>query len=481
MRRIAPTALLLLLAARAWAGETPVALEVYAGAPPEDARYYVDYLLRTMGQEAPLHGAELRQRIESNLSHSPGTSEQPKNIRHLVEDGRRLFIEGQFMDAAAELEQARETLMNKVALVASDQTLRDALHKALLMLAHSYLRLKQPDRATEMISQVVRSFPDRDLSMVRYGPDLVSFYKKVRREMDRQPRGTLAVSTRPEKCLVFVNERFIGLSPTRVVDLYPGRYRIYIQRPKERGRIHVANVNGGDHQISIDFELDRVLRTEPFVGLQFRDRAMMERDEARYAAAVARGVESPMAVVLGFRRYQGRRMLQGTTVSADTGRPIRTGMVALEPAAPSPDTIKALGLFLVSGKPGSGVIVGGGEGGSVPASGGVAPADRAGGPGFFSARVFKWVTLGLAVAGLASGITLIALDGTGTCDAPEGGLCPQSYETMVPGAVLTAAGGAAAVGSGLLFWWDARGTRREVALLPWAGPRLAGLGARLSF
>lgn len=477
MRRVAPTVSLLLLAGRAVAGETPVALEVYAGAPPEDSRHYVDYLLRTMGKEAPLHGAELRQKIESNLSHSPGTSEPPRNIRHLVEDGRRLFIEGLFMDAAAQLEQARETLMNKVALVASDQTLRDALHTALLMLAHSYLRLKQPDRATEMISQVVRSFPDRDLSMVRYGPDLVSFYKKVRREMDRQPRGTLAVSTKPEKCLVFVNERFVGLSPTRVVDLYPGRYRVYIQRPKERGRIHVANVNGGDHQLSIDFELDRVLRTEPFVGLQFRSRAEMERDEARYAAAVARGVESPMAVALGFRRYQGRRMLQGTAVSADTGRPIRTGMVALEPAAPSPDTIKALGLFLVSGKPGSGVIVGGGAG--VPDGRVVAPPDR--GPGFFSARVFKWVSLGVAVAGLASGITLIALDGKGTCDAPEGGLCPESYETIVPGAVLTALGGAAAVGSGVLFWWDARGSRQEVTLLPWAGPRLAGLGARWSF
>ena len=473
--RSTATGVLLLLALRASAWGDPIALESYAGAPPGDARYFVDYLLRSMGQQAPLHGARLRQRIEANLSRSPGTIEPPRNIKHLVEDGRRLFIEGQFMDAVAQLEQARETLMGTVALVASDQTLRDALYKSLMVLGHCYLRLKQPDRATEMVSQAVRSFPDRDLSMVRYGPDLVTFYKKVRRELDRQPRGTLAISTRPEKCLVFLNERFIGLSPTRAVDLYPGRYRVYVQRPKEPGRTHLANVNGGDHQISIDFALDRVLRTEPFVGLRFTDRQGMERDEARYAAAVARGVEASTAILLGFRRYQGRRVLQGTAVSADTGRVIRSGMVALEPAAPSPATIKALGLFLVSGKQGSGIIVHGGAAQAPP------PQERDDGPGVFSARVFQWVTLGVAVAGLASGITLIALDGKGTCDAPVNGLCPESYRTMAPGIALTVLGGTAAVGSGLLFWWDARESKRALSLAPWIGRRQAGLDARWSF
>ena len=206
-----------------------------------------------------------------------------------------------------------------------------------------------------------------------------------------------------------------------------------------------------------------------------------------------------MAVVVGFRRHQGRRMMEGTAVSADTGRVIRAGMVALEPAAPAPDTLKALGMFLVSGKAGTGVIVSAGG----PVSEPVDAGRRADGPGFFSARVFKWVTLGVAVAGLASGITLMALDGRGTCDALEGGLCPDSYNTMAPGIALTAVGGTAAIGSGLLFWWDARGAagprssaerraqrenarsggepRSRTAVVPWIGRRQAGLGATWTF
>jgi len=452
----------------------PILLESHVGPPPKDARYFIDYMVRTMGADAPLAGEELRRRIENSLSRTAGSPERPKNIRHLVEDGRRLFIEGEFLSAVAQLEQAHETLMSKVALVASDQTLRDALHKALLVTAHSYLRLKQPDRATELVSQVIRSYPDRDLSMVQYSPELVGFYKKVRRELDRQPRGTLMVTTRPEKCLVFLNERFVGLSPVKAVDLYPGRYRVFVQRPREPGRIHLANVNGGDHQITIDFELDRLLKTEPFVGLSFKSRQAQTQGEPRYAAALARALDAPMAIVLGFRRYRGRRVIEGTAISADTGV-IRSGMVALEPAAPSPDTLKALGLFLVSGKPGIGIIVGDGPGGAPPAG---APDDSGG--GFFSAKVFKWITLGIAVAGLGAGIALIAIDGRGNCDVAQGGLCPESYQTMTPGIILTVAGGAAAVGSGVLFYLDARGSKK-VGVLPWLGPRHAGLGAVLSF
>jgi hypothetical protein len=405
-----------------------------------------------------------------------------------VEDGRRQFIEGEYKRAITQLDRARSLLLAKVALVASDQGLRDLLHKASLFLSHALLRDKQGERAAEVVSQVIRSFPDRDLSMVRYGPELVAFYKRVRREMDRQARGTLTIATRPLGCLVFLNERYVGLSPAKVVDLYPGQYRVYVQRPRERGRIHRAKVEGGEHRVSVDFELDRRLQTERYVGLQYESRQEMERNEAKHAARVARALEAPTVVVVGVRRYQGRRTLQGTTVSADTGRVIRSGLVVLEPAAPSPDTLKALGQFLLAGKRGSGVIVRAEKGGRDPSlSSTASPGDHRDrhGAGFFSARVFKWITLGLAVAGLASGITLLALDGRGTCDAAPGGLCLERYETKAPGIVLTAAGGAAAVAAGVLFYLDLRGGQpgrgASAVLLPWMGGDSGGLAAVVAF
>lgn len=110
------------------------------------------------------------------------------------------------------------------------------------------------------------------------------------------------------------------------------------------------------------------------------------------------------------------------------------------------------------------------------------PGVPARGPGFLSARTFKWITLGAAVAGLAAGITLIALDGRGTCDESFPGMeCAQVHDTMAAGAVLTALGGAAGVASGYLFFRDARDGRGNAAVVPTSLPGGLGLAAAWSY
>ncbi len=481
------TAALMLLAATATAAPAPaqaeqtILLRSSVGAPPTDANYYIGFMLRLLGDEAPLHGPALRRRVEARLSRPAGTRGSTTDLRALVKDGRRLMIEGEFAQAAARLEQARVKILARTAEVASDQGLRRALHATLLLSAHASLRTGRAQRATELVSEVIRSFPDRELSLVKYSPDLVKFYKKVRRELDRQQRGTLTVTTRRPGCMVFVNERFVGLSPTKVVDLYPGRYRVYLQRQERRGRVHAAAVEGQDHQLALDFNLDRVLRTTPQVGLRFHDEAALARGEIDAGAAVARAVGASQALLVGLRRHNERLALSGTLVSASTGQIVRSGLVALEPAAPSPEVLRVLGQFLVAGKPGIGIVIR-----PLPKEGGVpgAGGTDAGGAGSSWIGIAKWVGLGVGVAGLAAGITLIALDGEGTCDTAAGDRCKDTYETLAPGVALTATGGVAAAAAAVLFILDARrgGRSSEAVGLSPVGPRRsAGLTAVVRF
>jgi hypothetical protein len=466
-------------------GQGSILLESYAGDPPPDAARYVSALVSSMGEAAPLHGAALRRQIEVRLSATPGPPALPEQMKDLVKRGRTEFIEGNFKRAIAKLERARSALLEHPALLATNQGLRDSLHMALLYLGHAYLRTTEGEKATERVSEVIRSFPDKELSLVRYGPELVRFYKKVRREMLQQPRGSLTVKTTPPSCMVFVNERYVGLSPISVENLHQGRYRVYTQTGRSRGRVYSVNVTGGGGQIQVDFELDRTLRTEPYVGFRFEDPDSMEGSEVSYAAAVARSLDASTAFLVGFRSHRGRRVLMGTVVNAATGRVVRSGMVALEPAEPSASTLGALGGFLVAGKSSQGVIIRSGGGvithGVDPTAGGGSPAKPADeGPGFFSARVFKWITLGLAVGGLAAGVPLIVLDGRGTCDHDR---CPDTYHTMTPGIALAAVGGAAAVTSGILFYLDARRERpgTAAAIAPQLLPGGGGITASVRF
>ena len=449
-------ALLILTAAAPATARRPILLESHVGDPPQDTRFYVEFLARAMGDKELLASVELGRLIEQRVSRDPGAAVSSTELNQLVLEGRRQFIEGQFAQSITTLQRARRRLLGATALVASDQNLRNALHTTLLFLANGLMRSNQEDQATLQVSEVIRSFPDRELSLVQYSPTLVKFYKKVRRDLDRQARGSITVNTRPAGCLVFVNERYVGLSPTRVPDLYPGRYRVYIQRPQQRGRLHSVTVDGNDAALDVDFQLDRVLRTREFVGFRFPDVKTMEREEVAHAASVARAVDAPLALVVGFRQHQGRRVLMGMVVSKDTARPVRTGMVALEPAAPSAATLRRLGEFLLLGKEGNGLIMPGETQPVVPAAGG----------GTSAITVLKWVGLGLSIATLAAGITLWALDGHGTCDASlPGDRCKESYNTLAPGIGLTATGAALAVGTGVLFWLDARAPRKERSAL----------------
>jgi len=480
--------LLLNLSAAAEAAPS-ILLQYYVGDRPEDAKNYIDFLTRTLGEEVPLQGAALQQDIEARLSLAAGPLTKPPNIQKMVEAGRRLFIEGEYQEAIAQLEKVQRVLLERVALVASDQSLRETRRKALLFLAHAYVRAGQKEQATKRISEVIRSFPGQDLPLAQFSPELVKLYKTVHRTLSQKDRGKLVVTTQPTGSMVFVNERYVGLSPAELPDLYPGTYRIYVQRPNAMARVHLLEVGSGQHKLEIDYNLDCALQTAPYIGFRFEDDRALETSEVRYAATVGRALEAPTVLLVGFRRHQGRRALHGTIISSATGQVIRSGLVELEPDPPSPAALKALGRYLIAGEtPGPGVIVNKLAGSDRWASQSHRPtaaeaAERQG-KGFAVARFFKWLTLGIAVAGIASGITLIALNGDSTCkSAGEGGtgLCPEKYNTLTPGIVLIGVGGLSAISSAILFYVDSgRSTTRrapgKATLLPYYPGRGAGLG-----
>jgi hypothetical protein len=448
-------------------GAGAILLQSYVGDPPEAARHYVSYLIRTLGVHAPRNGLALQRELE-RLSAFAGGAIPTREVRARVEEGRRQFIEGEFSSAIALLEEARRALQRHVAQLASDQRLRDTQHRALLVLAHAYLRTRQRALATDRIGEVIRSFPDRDLSLVQYGPELVKLYRDVRRELDRQRHGALTVVTQPAGCLVFLNERYLGVSPTRAVDLHPGRYRVYVQRAHGHGRVHWIDVSSADHRTTINFDFDAALRSEPYPGLRFPDQPTLEANELAYAATVGRALDAATVIVVGFRPHQGRRTLFGSAVASATGRVLRSALVVLEPTPPSPTTLRALGRFLVAGESGAGVIV---------RSNAATPR----GEERRSARVFKWITLGAAAGALAAGIPLLVLHGRGTCDSDV--RCPERYSTLTPGIILTVLGGVAAGTSAGLFYLDARKRRRgtRAVVAPWGTAHAAGVSAFLRF
>jgi hypothetical protein len=428
----------------------PVLLLSHSVSDADDARNYAAYVARGLGPAAPLFGERLARTLSDEHSLDPGRLEWPTNLKARVADARTQFLEGQYVDAIAALEALREEISSVPALVASQAGVRDLAFEVQLHLAYAYLRADQKENAHALVGELLRSFPDREISLARHGPELARFIRSVRQAMQKGTRGALHVSTDPRGCVVFVNERYAGVSPVHLTSLAPGRYRIYTQRGERHGRIHRVEVKAGvDHIVKIDFNLDSVLQTTPFVGLRYPNDAAMRAREARDGAAVGRALGVETVVLLGFRRHQGRKSLQGTVLAAGAGRVVRSAMVVLEPA-PAPAALAALGRFLVAGEPAAAeakiaVIIHEAGAPTEPPPDPVARARRL--------RILGWSLGGVGVAALAAGIALLAVHGQGVdCPSSPGAECRSTRNTLAPGVVAAGLGAALATTGGILVY-----------------------------
>ena len=413
----------------------------YAGeAEPKDLAL-VTRVVKALEDRGLVHSEELVREVERTISKDPGDNSGAEAFREAVKQGRQQFIEGNYEAAARALQRAVAGLEGKAALLARQQDLRSPLHEALLFLAHAHLRAGRNRQAAEVISEAVRSFPDHHPALTKYAPDLVSLYRSVRLELRSQRLGSLDIATNVPGCLAFVNGRYVGITPTQVTDLLAGRYRVYVQQPKHRGRVHLVDVAGGTAKVSVDFALDAALATRVQVALRYGNEQSMREHQLDHAVALGRAVGVREVLVVGFQRYNERRSLHGSVISVATGRTLRSGLLAVEPSLPNEAELKALAHFLQSGEQRQGVLIG--------AQGGIAAGNAH--EGFWSARIWRWITLGVGVAAIGVGTSLVILDGKDTCPT-DTATCKEVYQTAGPGIGLLVGGGVSLALSTWLFW-----------------------------
>lgn len=463
----------LLLPAVAHAGGETLVMEARVGERWADADRHVATLVLGLVGEDALGGEALARRLERLVSRPAGADSAPDGLRQKVLEGRRLFIEGQYAQALTILEQARRAFHANPSMVATDQGLRDSLYKALVYLAHVQLRQGKAAQARRAVTALLRGFPDRPISTARYGPELVALYKEVHRSMSRLPRGRLIISSQPSGSMVFLDERYVGVAPITVKSLYPGSYRVYLQRADQRGRVHTVRLFGKDRELTLDMRLDRVLDTRGRVSLVYADQASRKQQQVRHTITLAQRMGAARVILLEQEILEGHKALGATLVDARRGTTLRSARVSLVPPDQAPARVARLAQFISTGRRGADLEIQG------PVQLASRPALSTGG-GIYS--WLKWLTLGVAVAGVAAGATLLVLDGRKTCDTPDGMLCPEYMDTLAGGAALTAAGGAAAAAAGALFYLDSRDQASgEEARSVSVAPNGLGLSARLTW
>jgi hypothetical protein len=431
-------------------------LESYVGQRPASADAVMAPLLDELEQRGFATRPASIQELAGGAAPRPGVLDRDTTaaeITQRAESGYEAYTRGRFTEAEAALTRAIERIHRNPALLVLDTDNLDATFKILVALALSQAKRGDTGGSVATMVELIRTFRDRPISRVHYGPDAEQFYRAVAQQVQELGRGELSISVASDQAVIFVDGQIRGLGKAALVDLIPGVYRVFIQVPATPGRQYAVEVTAGRQTVlRVDWELDSTLwLTDGWVGFVFATEAERAR-QAGFAGTLARRWSggTPLAVV-GMAQLTGKPAITGHLYDA-TGRVVRGAGVLLGERGEAASVggaeladearLRALARYLADGVPAAGVHVLH-DGGSAPGDG--ARRSDAGDAGRAGGRLAPQVLVGAGAAALVAGSVLYAID-----QDPAG---PNSvYRNTAPAGIAVGAVGLAAVSVGLWLW-----------------------------
>ncbi len=317
-----------------------------------------------------------------------------------IESGYSSFLRGDFEVARQTLAQAIADLLRKPATVARQQPLRDALLRAYMGLALSHSRLGDAARAEASMTEFLRSMPDREISRATYGPEPIELAKRIRAAWVSKPRGALRVLTDDPTAVIFLDERYVGVGDVTLPDLWPGSYRVYVQRGKTEGRVHTVEVAPAKETVlEVQARLDAAVRiVGEVVALVFSSTAARDAEAHDRARELAVALDAAQVITIGADLRDGQPVIVGALVDPLRATPVRRASIAADELGGSGE---ALLDYLLDSKPSPAVRSYEATTTRVAEKPPVALRARRGGGGL---RAAGWVAAGIGVLAVGGGI-----------------------------------------------------------------------------
>jgi hypothetical protein len=337
-----------------------IVLESYTGQRPGDVARLLSPFHEELATRGFMTGDTLARRFEGTVSRPAMTKEGlPSDFEDRVERGHKAWIAGRFDEAISTLGPILDAAHASSGAFAQNQPLRAHLLKASIAYALSQQRKGDLAAAKATLGEVLRSFPDTQLSRAQYGPEAFELYEQVRQANAQGGRGRLAIKVSSASTVVFVNERFQNVgSNVDKGDVVPGEYRVYLQEARQLSRVHRAIVKPDQTtDVVIDMGFDTALHTSAsYTGFPFASASDRARHEARYAVAFAQAIHASSLIVVGLDLVNGRPAITGALLDLNTGRDIRRASLALDPE-PTSERVRSLARFLAGEEPVEGIDV----------------------------------------------------------------------------------------------------------------------------
>lgn len=452
-----------------------------------------------------------------------------------VELGTKQVLHGDYEAGLTTLEAVLAGARQNPARVVADASSVTWLTRAYAAVAFAKLRTRQPDAATEAVTEQIRSFPEHPIGRI-VGPDVARLAEAARKALDASPHGTLHIRVSQPDVQIFLNAGVRGRGTARLT-LPSGTYRLLLVRAGVARRYAIPVAPARTNELAIDWDADAAFTASPaWVGFRWPH----GQDDTTEAAVAryAQGARQHDIYVVSIVERNARRFLAGEIFEKHTGALVRHK--AIELGRDDARCVRSLAYYLLKGEPSTCLVDVPGEAvpahtprdpyllpgilagaGAMSVIGGTAllaskgdPSAPSGGPSYLSgpgvgliagggiaigvaaylakrasgtteagqatlrqSRAPIYAAAGSAAAAFVAGGYLLHIDGTGTCGRNAPGSCYYRYRSAPYGWTLIGAGLAAA-GFGVYWQLSAPGDSQgpSVGITPTGTGAMASIG-----
>ncbi|MEP6862758.1 MAG: hypothetical protein ABJE66_19185 [Deltaproteobacteria bacterium] len=331
-----------------------IALEVYTGSRSADASRLVSPVLDELARGKVSSGDTVGRLVAGISTPSHTDAGMPSDFAQQADAGLRLYAQGKFGDAIQKLVQLVDVAQHNSGAFAKDSKLREPLQKAMIALALAYSHNGDQGAMHATFDEMIRSFPDGQVSRTQYGPEAALAFEESRKAL--AARGTGKLTVRVTSGVVFVDETYRG-SGNMSLDVPPGDYRVVVIANDLPSRTHNVTVTAGSERIVVvDAAFDQVIHTGSWTGFEFASAGARDAHEAEYAARLAHDIAAKSVALVGVDQSKSGGVVVGSLISLESGKEIRRATVSLNPD-PSRDRLKALAHYIAGEAPAPGIEV----------------------------------------------------------------------------------------------------------------------------
>jgi tetratricopeptide (TPR) repeat protein len=168
-----------------------------------------------------------------------------------IDQGRLLLQEGQKALTALELPTAIKKLSQAVEVLSKvlPYIKKAELADAMMALGASHFENGDKKEAKRTFERLIVWRSDYKVDMTKYPPAILAIVEDVRKEVEKQKRGSIEIRSQPAAAQAYVDGRYIGVTPTFADGLVVGEHWVTLKKEGFKKAVMAAQASAKAQQV----------------------------------------------------------------------------------------------------------------------------------------------------------------------------------------------------------------------------------------